>query len=73
MQNRVQDKRINGAALESIMQDVLRGLQDFTRDACRGCDAAGLEILGVEDAGDSAKRPADVVPFTAARTSGPAD
>jgi hypothetical protein len=63
MQNRVQDKRINGAALESIMQDVLSGLEEFTRDVCCGCDAAGLEILGVEAAGTLAQRSADVLPL----------
>jgi hypothetical protein len=63
MQDRARDKRINGTALESIMQDVLRGMQDFTRDTCSGCDAGGLEILGVEAAGGTARRPADILPF----------
>ncbi|MGB5539402.1 MAG: hypothetical protein WBO37_04890 [Gammaproteobacteria bacterium] len=67
MQNRQQDRRINGAALELIMQDVLSGMQDFTRDACCGCPATGLEILGVEDAGNAAVRTAQVLPFPAAR------
>ncbi|HUT40840.1 MAG TPA: hypothetical protein VM011_05800 [Gammaproteobacteria bacterium] len=67
MQNRQQDRRINGAALEIIMQDVLRGIQDFTRDACCGCHATSLEILGVEDAGNAAVRTAEVLPFPAAR------
>jgi hypothetical protein len=65
MQNGQQDRRINGAALELIMQDVLRGMQEFTRDACCGCDAAGLEILGVEDAGSASLRQAEVLQFPA--------
>jgi len=63
MENRQQDRRINGAALETIMQDVLRGMQEFTRDTCSGCSAANLEILGVEKAGDTSTRTADVLPF----------
>ena len=73
MQNRQQDRRINGAALEMIMQDVLRGMQDFTRDACCGCYAADLEILGVEDAGIAAARSALVLPFPALRNTSPGD
>jgi hypothetical protein len=67
MQNRKQDRRINGAALETIMQDVLRGMQEFTRDACSGCDAANLEILGVEEAGDASVLTADVLTFPSPR------
>ncbi|MEZ5540501.1 MAG: hypothetical protein R3F42_00455 [Pseudomonadota bacterium] len=65
MQNEVRDRRINGAALESIMQDVLQGMSEFTRDVCRDCSAAGLEILAIEDAGTMAQRAAQVLPFPA--------
>lgn len=73
MQNKARDKRINGTALESIMQDVLRGMREFTHDTCRGCDAIGLEILGIEDAGDMAVRSAAVLPFPDVRSSNPRD
>lgn len=64
MQNTRRDRRINGAALETIMQDVLRGMADFTLDACCGCDAANLEILGVETPdGETVRRPAAVLRF----------
>jgi hypothetical protein len=68
MQNRQRDRRINGTALETIMQDVLRGMQDFTRETCCGSNAASLEILGIEDAGRSAVRTAEVLPFPALRS-----
>jgi hypothetical protein len=41
-------QRIDGAALESIMQDVLQGIQEFTSEACLAGDTAGMEILAVE-------------------------
>ena len=41
-------QRIDGAALESIMQDVLQGIQEFTSEACLCGDTAGMEILAVE-------------------------
>lgn len=63
MQDKVRNTRINGTALESIMQDVLRGMQDFTRDICCGSDASGLEIIAVEDPGDAALRKAEILPF----------
>lgn len=65
MQDKARNTRINGAALESIMQDVLRGMQDFTCDACCSSDASGLEILSVEDPGDAARREAEILPFPA--------
>ena len=73
MQNRQRDRRINGAALEMIMHDVLRGMQDFTRDACCGCNASSLEILGVEDAGNTAVRSAQVLSFPAPRSDTSSD
>ena len=56
-------QRINGSALESIMQEVLDGMQAFTCEACCGTDAATMEIIAVE-------RPADdpclarILPFS---------
>ena len=63
MRNGQQGRRINGTALEMIMRDVLTGMQEFTAEACRVCDAANLEILGVEQAGNASIRSADVIPF----------
>lgn len=63
MQNRQRDRRINGTALEMIMQDVLRGMQDFTHETCCGCNADSLEIIGVEDAGNASIRQAKILPF----------
>ena len=64
MQNTRRDRRINGAALEMIMQDVLRGMADFTLDACCGCDAENLEILGVETPdGETVRSPSAVLRF----------
>ncbi len=69
MQNRQQDRRINGTALELIMQDVLRGMQDFTSDTCRGCDTAGMEIIAVEEADNPAPGPARLLSFPACRNN----
>jgi len=68
MQNRQHDRRINGAALEMIMQDVLTGMQDFTLDACTGCVTANMEILAVEAADSSVIRSAEVLPFPPRRS-----
>jgi len=67
MQKKQQDRRINGAALENIMQDVLTGMQDFTLDACCGCNAASLEILSVEPTGKPATRPVAALRFPSRR------
>ena len=40
-------RRILGSALESIMQEVLQGMKDFTREACVHGDTAAMEILAV--------------------------
>jgi len=63
--NKLNSKRINGAALEMIMRDVLDGMFDFTRRTCCGCESGNLEIIAVEKADNSSlpKQPAMVIPF----------
>lgn len=56
-------KRINGSALESIMLDVLQGMQDFTSEACINGDAASMEIIAVERAEQPAANSAKVIRF----------
>jgi hypothetical protein len=51
--NKLNSKRINGAALEMIMRDVLDGMFDFTHQACRGSEIARMEIIAVEKARNS--------------------
>jgi hypothetical protein len=64
MAGNLKDKRINGEALEQIMQDVLQGMMQFTEDTCAGCNAAGLEIQSVEPPGNCQTPPANnIVPF----------
>ena len=65
MHNKLNSKRINGAALELIMRDVLDGMFDFTHQACCGCETAKMEIIAVEkDVNSTAsKQPATVIPF----------
>ena len=63
MHNKLKDKKINGAALEMIMQDVLKGMADFTHDTCAGCDAAKMEIIAVEEASNAACEPSNILPF----------
>jgi hypothetical protein len=61
--NTVNSKRINGAALEMIMRDVLHGMQSFTTDACSGSETGRMDILAVEDAENSIQEKAAVIPF----------
>jgi glutamyl-tRNA reductase len=56
-------KRINGSALESIMLDVLQGMQDFTSETCINGDAASMEIIAVERAEQPAANSAKVIRF----------
>jgi hypothetical protein len=46
--NAMNSKRINGNALEQIMNDVLSGMTEFTHQSCRYCHAADLEIISIE-------------------------
>ncbi len=65
MHNNPNSKRINGAALEMIMRDVLDGMFDFTHRACSGCETGKMEILTVEKAVNSniPEQQATVIPF----------
>ena len=63
MRNRLNNKRINGAALEMIMRDVLDGMTGFTHEACRGSETGRMEILAVEEAVNTAPDQANVIPF----------
>lgn len=65
MHNKLNSKRINGAALEMIMRDVLDGMFDFTHQTCCGCETGKMEIISVEKAVNSSspQEPATVIPF----------
>ena len=65
MPDKLNSRRINGAALEMIMRDVLDGMFDFTHQACLGCETAKMEILAVEKAVNSGtpEQQANVIPF----------
>ena len=70
MRNRLNNKRINGAALEMIMFDVLKGMVEFTHDSCAGSDAANMEIVAVEQAPDTPHGPSNILPFPRPGKSG---
>lgn len=57
-------RRIIGSALESIMHDVLQGMQDFTSEACIDGDTATMEIVAVERPARGLADCADIIPFT---------
>ncbi len=59
MYKKLKDKKINGAALEMIMHDVLNGMVEFTHVICAGSDAANMEIVTVEDQCE----PSNILPF----------
>ena len=63
VRNKLDSKRINGAALEMIMRDVLHGMQGFTTEVCSGSEAGRMEILAVEEAENSVLENATVIPF----------
>lgn len=63
VRNKLDSKRINGAALEMIMRDVLHGMQGFTTEVCSGSEAGRMEILAVEEAENSVQENAIVIPF----------
>ena len=46
----VNNKRINGVALEMIMRDVLHGMNGFTTEVSSGSETGRMEILAVEEA-----------------------
>jgi hypothetical protein len=61
------NQRITGAALESIMQEVLQGMQDFTGEACIHRDTAAMEILAVERPEPGIHASADIIAFPGTR------
>ena len=61
--DKLNSKRINGAALEMIMRDVLHGMQGFTTEVCSGSETGRMEILAVEEAENTAQEKATVIPF----------
>jgi len=68
--NKLNSKRINGAALEMIMRDVLDGMFDFTHQTCCGRETGKMEIIAVEKPVNSSVRnqPATVITFPAKAT-----
>ena len=66
VRNKLNSKRINGAALEMIMRDVLHGMQGFTAEVCSGSEAGRMEILAVEEAENSVPENATIIPFPGA-------
>ena len=60
-------RRITGSALESIMQEVLQGIQEFTFEACVHGDAATMEILAVERPEPGIHGSADIIAFPGKR------
>lgn len=56
------DKRINGTALEMIMQDVLNGMQNFTHETCAGCSYAVIDVIAVERP-ENQPASAAIIPF----------
>lgn len=61
--NKLNSKRINGAALEMIMHDVLHGIHGFTSEVCSGSEAGKMEIIAVEEAEKNPREKARVIPF----------
>ena len=59
------EKRINGCALELIMRDVLDGIRDFTREASTGSQTDGMDILGIDRAIGTSAGTARIIPFPA--------
>lgn len=60
-------QRITGAALESIMQEVLAGVEEFTCETCIHGDASSLEILAVERPDPASTGSADIIAFPGKR------
>lgn len=63
MRKRLNNKRINGDALEMIMRDVLDGMVGFTHEACSGSEMARMEILAVEEAVNTTDDGATIIAF----------
>jgi len=63
MRNRLNNRRIDGAALEMIMRDVLDGMTGFTHEACSASETGRMEILAIEEAVNTAPEQTNVIPF----------
>ena len=61
-------QRITGAALESIMQEVLTGMQEFTCETCIHGDTTSLEILAVERPDPASTGSAAIIAFPGRRS-----
>jgi len=59
--------RISGNALESIMQEVLQGIQAFTSEACVYGDASVMEIIAIERPESDPGNSADIIAFPGKR------
>jgi len=59
----LKSKRINGAALEMIMRDVMQGMLCFTHETCRDSESGKMDILAVEEAENTVSQTATVIPF----------
>lgn len=63
MSEKQKSKRIEGAVLESIMRDVLEGMQGFTHDSCIDSETGDMGIISVERPRRTLRRCATVIPF----------
>jgi propanediol dehydratase small subunit len=59
----MKDRRINGQALESIMRDVLQGMQDLTCDVSASSVAGEMTVLSVEKPACQQTPVARIIPF----------
>jgi len=63
---KLNNKKINGVALEMIMRDVLHGMHDFTTDVCSNSETGKMDIVAVEEAVNTVPEKARVIPFPGA-------
>ena len=61
--NHMKDRRIKCQALESIMRDVLEGMQDFTCDVSASSEPGEMTVLSVERPDCQQTPMARVIPF----------
>lgn len=59
----MKDRRINGQALESIMRDVLEGMQDLTCGVSASSVAGEMTVLSVEKPADQQTPMARIISF----------
>lgn len=65
--DKLNNKKINGVVLEMIMRDVLHGMHDFTADVCSNSEAGKIDIIAVEEAVNTVPEKARVIPFPGTR------